>query len=142
MLLNLLNQDNKEALETYCDILLTLRDMLDNNTNKKPHPKNAVINHVISLAIRKATDSVHRYDYSVSGKKAAQFVSKKSQMSTNNTDSLICEHVIPVACLRKHILKKWQHWKRDDLRDFLLEYSITAIITKEEDCLLYTSRCV
>ena len=28
MLLNLLNQDNKEALETYCDILLTLRDML------------------------------------------------------------------------------------------------------------------
>lgn len=129
MLPNLLNQDNKEALETYCDILLMLRDMLDDNTNKKPHPKNAVINHVISLAIRKATDSVHPFNYSDSGKKAAQFVSEKSKGSKR----LILEHVIPIACLRKHILKNWQQWERDDLRDFLIEYSITAIITKEED---------
>ncbi len=139
-----LDKRNKEALETYCDVLLVLRDMRDTGilkkTKKELSPKNSVINRIIDLAIRKATDSAHPFGYSDSGKEATQYISIAAldQRNNNNADGLICEHIIPISVLKKHIVNNWANWARDNLRDCFLEFSATAVITKKEDAQLKT----
>lgn len=134
-----LDKRNKEALETYCDVLLALRDMRDTENLKKSKkelsPKNSVLNRIIDSAIRKATDSAHPFGYSDSGKETAQYISIAAldQRNNGNADGLICEHIIPISILKKHIVSNWANWDRNSLRDCFLEFSATAVITKEED---------
>lgn len=134
-----LDEKNEEALLTYCDVLLKLRDMQDRENLAKPRaelsPTNSVINRIISRAIRGATDSAHPFGYSDTGKDAARYISEDAffQKEKGKTEGLICEHVIPISVLTKHILDAWADWKREELFQCFLDYSITAVVTKEEN---------
>lgn len=130
---------NEEALLAYCEVLLVLRGMQDKDNLARPKnelsPKNSVINRMISRAIRNATDSAHPFGYSDSGKDAAQYVSVDAlrQQERGTTGGLVCEHVIPISVLRRHILDGWANWKREELFRRFLDYSITAVITEDEN---------
>lgn len=134
-----LEKRNEEALLAYCDVLLVLRGMQDKDNLARPKnelsPTNSVINRMISRAIRNATDSAHPFGYSDSGKDAAQYDSEDAlkQKERGKTEGLICEHVIPISVLRRHILDGWADWKREELFSCFLAYSITAVVTEKEN---------
>ncbi len=132
-----LDDDNEKALRSYCGILLSLRKMLatENPNSGKKDPVNSPIRRVIAATVRLATHSAHSYGYSDSGKLAAHFISKGAAAkleSGNNTD-LVCEHVIPVGVLNGHIVQGWDKWNVEHLMACFRHFSVTAVITKEED---------
>ena len=140
-----LAEKNSEALLAYCDVLLKLRDMQDkDNLDRRKAgervglaPRNAVINRMISHAIRNATDSAHPFGYSDSGKYAAQWISEDAKMDLLNGSSagLICEHVIPVSVMTSVIIDHWDDgsWDTKRLKCFFEKYSITAIVTERDN---------
>lgn len=133
---------NLEALNAYCDVLLMLRNLRDKENLARPkkalNTTNAVINRMISHAIRNATDSAHPFGYSDSGKNAAQWISHaaQAQLDNGNAKDLIAEHVIPISVLTDYIVERWDTWDRDDLVKCFQMYSVRAIVTAGEDSAL------
>lgn len=133
-------KNNKEALKTYCDVLLVLRDMQGTeNLRKSKSEKDAVINHIIAFLIREATDSAHPFGYSDSRKIAAQYISEKAWVQlikNDNAEGLIGEHIIPIGVLKEYIFEHWAKWRCDELIDCFRKFTVTAIVTKEDDAQL------
>jgi hypothetical protein len=139
------NEKNTDALLAYCEILLKLREMQDkdNLSRRKAGekvsllPRNAVINRMISHAIRNATDSAHPFGYSDSGKYAAQWISEDAltDLRNGNPSCLICEHVIPVSVLTSEMFSRWDKecWDTNRLKSFFESYSITAIVSDRDN---------
>jgi hypothetical protein len=135
-----LYEPNKQALDDYCEILLMLRDVLGRKERAKKNTN--VLCYLIRSVIRDATDQVTRY--SGSGKDAAQWISEDAKAfleSTGKIDKAKCfdnkhfvfEHVIPIRVLVSNILQRWTHWTKKELRKFLLDYSVTAVISNSEN---------
>lgn len=129
-------KSNQKALKAYCEVLLMFREMHLQIPKKELSEKDAVINHIIALLIRKATDSAHPFGYSDSGKIAAQHISPNAWeqlIDKENADGLTCEHIIPISILKEYIFEHWANWECGDLEDCFQKLSATAIVTKEDD---------